>query len=115
MDVKEATRTALDYIYRIFASEEISQVGLEEVVLEPNTKQWRVTFGFSRSWDPQNTVAVNLSLKASRTYKVVIFDDDSGSVTGLIDSLLPSPASCCNGRCVNAKHKKNGRGVRRGF
>ena len=95
MDVKEATNKAREYVSEVFAGEEISQLGLEEVVHDPDAKQWRITFGFARPWDRQNTVAVNMGLKTSRAYKVVSIDDDSGSVIGLVDRLLPKSTACC--------------------
>ncbi len=89
MDVKEATHTAREYITDVFAGEEISQLGLEEVVHDPDGKQWRITFGFVRPWDRQNTMAVNLGLKSGRAYKVVSIDEESGDIVSLTDRLLP--------------------------
>lgn len=93
MDVKEATHKAREYITEVFADEEITQLGLEEVVHDPDEKQWRITFGFSRPWDRQNTVAVNLGLKTSRAYKVVSINDDNGKIVSLTDRLLPETRS----------------------
>ena len=89
MDVKEATHRARDYITEVFADEEITQLGLEEVYLDRDLAQWRVTFGFVRPWDRQKTVAVNLGLKTPRNYKVVSIDDVSGEIVALTDRLLP--------------------------
>ena len=89
MDVKEATHTARDYIIDVFAGEAISQVGLEEVVYDSDTDQWRITFGFARPWDKQNTMAVKMGLKTPRTYKVVHIHNGNGTVIALTDRLLP--------------------------
>ena len=89
MDVKAATHTARGYITDVFAGEEISQLGLEEVVYDTDTDQWRITFGFARPWDKQNTMAVKMGLKTPRAYKVVSIDDGTGRVVALTDRLLP--------------------------
>ncbi len=89
MDVKEAMNTARDYINTVFADEEIMQLGLEEVMYDPDAGQWRITFGFARPWDPQNTMAVKMGLKTPRTYKVVHLYDSDGQVVALTDRLLP--------------------------
>lgn len=89
MDVKEAARLARDYITDVFAGDEISQLGLEEAVYDADAKQWRITFGFARPWDRQNTMAVNLGLKTARVYKVISIDDVGGTVVALTDRLLP--------------------------
>lgn len=91
MDVKEAMNTAREYINAMFADEEIMQLGLEEVTYNPDAGQWRITFGFVRPWDRQNTMAVNLGLKTPRSYKVVHIHDSDGKVVALTDRLLPEP------------------------
>ena len=51
MDVKEAVRTAKEYLSDLYEGEQIMNVGLEEVVFEDRLNSWRVTIGFSRPWD----------------------------------------------------------------
>lgn len=89
MDVKEATHTARDYITDVFADEQITNLGLEEVVHDVESEQWRITFGFARPWDRQGDMGVRMGLKAPRAYKVVHVDDSSGRVAALTDRLLP--------------------------
>ena len=89
MDVKEATDKARDYVTAVFADEEITQLGLEEVMYDVESEQWRITFGFARPWDQKNTVAVRMGLKTPRTYKVVHVNKRDGSVAALTDRLLP--------------------------
>ncbi len=88
MDVKDATNKAREYVTAVFADEEITQLGLEEVMYDVASEQWRITFGFSRPWDQRNTVAVRMGLKTPRAYKVVHVNND-GSIAGLTDRLLP--------------------------
>ena len=89
MDVKEVTKTAREYVADVFADEEISQLGLEEVLYDVDSDEWRITFGFARPWDRENTVAVRMGMKTPRAYKVVHLNNDDGSVTALTDRLLP--------------------------
>jgi hypothetical protein len=59
VDVKEAVRTALDYVSELFVDEDISHLGLEEVEYDEAADQWQVTVGFSRPWDyPTSSLAV---------------------------------------------------------
>ena len=89
MDVKEATRTAREYITDLFADEQITNLGLEEVVYDMESEQWRITFGFARPWDRQGDMGVRMGLKAPRAYKVVRIDDGAGRVVALTDRILP--------------------------
>ncbi len=89
MDLKEATRTAREYVTAVFADEEITQLGLEEVMYDVDSEQWRITFGFALPWDQQNTVAVRMGLKTPRAYKVVHVNNGDGSIAALTDHLLP--------------------------
>lgn len=91
MDVKEAMNTARDYINAMFADEEIMQLGLEEVMYNPDAGQGRITFSFVRPWYRQNTMAVNSGLKTPRSYKVVHIHDSDGKVAALTNRLLPEP------------------------
>ena len=89
MDVKDVTRTAREYITDLFADEQITNLGLEEVVYDVDSEQWRITFGFARPWDRQGDMGVRMGLKAPRAYKVVRVDDSNGRVVALTDRILP--------------------------
>ena len=89
MDVKKATHIARDYITAVFADEEIAQLGLEEVVQDQDTKEWRITLGFVRPWDKQGALGLRMGLKVPRDYKVVTIDDRYGRVVSLTDRLMP--------------------------
>jgi hypothetical protein len=51
MDVKEAVATAKSYVADLFAEENFSDLGLEEVSLDQQADQWVVTLGFARPWE----------------------------------------------------------------
>ena len=75
MDVKEAARTAKDYLLDLFEGEETMNVGLEEIDFDDSSKSWSVTVGFSRPWDYSNkspmtpTLFGELSQPLTRSYQ----------------------------------------------
>ena len=83
MDVKEAARTAKEYLTDLFAEEPIMNVGLEEVEYEDRKNIWKITIGFSRVWNNQNnpiTAVIRDLSNIPRYYKVVRIQDSSGKV-----------------------------------
>ncbi len=85
MNVKEAVKLAKQHILDLFADENITNLGLEEVEYDEAIQEWTVTLGFSRPWDePRNTLA---SLAESnlprRSYKIVRIDDKAGQVKSI--------------------------------
>ncbi len=92
MDVKEAVRIAKEYLGDLFETEQITNVGLEEVVFEEMSNSWKVTLGFSRPWDEKGLPATALAERAPmRSYKVLRIDNDNGRVESLTDRLLKAP------------------------
>ena len=89
MDVKEAVRTAKEYIAELFDSEEITFVGLEEVVYSEESDSWNVTIGFSRPWNNRNAIVHSGSdFRTVRSFKVLRINNSSGSVESLTDRIL---------------------------
>lgn len=87
MDVKEAVRTAKDYIETIYADEGIRGVGLEEVKFEsglPDT--WDVTIGFFRAFrgEPTSLITALQNDPRRRVYKIVRIDDTAGRVVAML-------------------------------
>lgn len=90
MDVKEASRIAKDYINDLFASENIYNVGLEEIEHNTVSDTWKITVGFSRPWDTKNVLTAALGERCpERSYKVVHVDRD-GEIESLTDRFLPA-------------------------
>ena len=83
MDVKLAVATAKQHIAELFAEEEILNLGLEEVEWDELEKFWRITIGFSRPWN--RNVGSVLSGENSRSYKIVILNDEDGRVLSVKD------------------------------
>ena len=67
MNVKEAVAIAKDYVAVMFESEEITNMGLEEIEYDEFEQLWRITIGFSRPWDQD--IGSLLAAASSRTYK----------------------------------------------
>ena len=82
MNVKEAARTAKDYLTDIFADEQIPHVGLEEVEFDEMSKAWKITIGFFGPWerpkDVLETALVGLPVHGKRSFKVVRIQDGDG-------------------------------------
>jgi hypothetical protein len=86
MDVKEAVATAKSYVADLFAEENFSDLGLEEVSLDEQADQWVVTLGFARPWERAATgflAAVQPGSKPRRSYKVVRISDKTREVVSL--------------------------------
>lgn len=87
MDVKDAVRTAKEYISTLYADEGISRVGLEEVKFE--TEQygtWDVTIGFFRSFTPGPMGELAAALDTDprrRVYKIVRINNGDGRVVSV--------------------------------
>ena len=84
MDVKEAVAIAKRHIVELFADERPTNLGLEEVELDPQKDQWIITLGFSRPWDvPHNALAAIGASGPRRDYKVVRISDSTGQIVSV--------------------------------
>jgi hypothetical protein len=84
MDAKAAAGLAKDHISYLFEQEGLSNLGLEEVEYDDTRGQWRVTVGFSRSWDQSKHWGHSIGLGDGgipRTYKIVIIDKDGKALS----------------------------------
>ena len=89
MDVKEAALRAKEYLVDLFSSEQIVNVGLEEVEFDGISNSWKITIGFSRPWDQKNPLIAKLGERPhARSYKVIRIDDRNGRVESLTDRFL---------------------------
>ena len=92
MDIKEAVGTAKSYVVDLFSDEEITDVGLEEVVFDEPAGDWRVTIGFSRRWNRPNAADIPVLIRRhnrlDRSYKMVRIKASDGRVVSLTDRLL---------------------------
>lgn len=75
LNVKEAVQTAISYTNDLFGSENISNLGLEEVTFDETGGEWAVTVGFSRPWDYSKggtlSALSNPTGRPERSFKVI--------------------------------------------
>jgi uncharacterized protein YdeI (YjbR/CyaY-like superfamily) len=82
MDVSEAIAAAKKYVNEVYAEEQVTNLGLEEVEHILTAGKWIITLGFSRPWNTPRTraqeVLENLGAVSSlkRSYKVITMADD---------------------------------------
>lgn len=82
MDVKEAIAAAKNYVRDIYADEQLTNLGLEEVEHIQSAGNWVITLAFSRPWNTPRTraqeVLENLGGVSAlkRSYKVITMADD---------------------------------------
>ena len=100
MDVKEAARTAREYITDLFADENVKHVGLEEVEFDDRSKVWHITIGFSRPWElPEDLPSPSFASRSvldelkpppltQRSYKIVRVRDNDGRVISVMNRAL---------------------------
>jgi uncharacterized protein YdeI (YjbR/CyaY-like superfamily) len=97
MDVKQAIAAAKTYLKDIYAEEEVTNLGLEEVEHIVQAGVWAVTLSFSRPWNTPRTraqeVLENLGAVSplKRSFKVVTIADD-GSVLSMKDRVRADAA-----------------------
>ena len=92
MDVKEAVDIARDHFAKLYDTENIKNVGLEEAKFDRDSNTWKITIGFFRGQD-DGTEPTEYDYKFGeiilrRSYKTVHIDDESGRVESLHDRFL---------------------------
>ena len=98
MNVKEAVRTAKEYVAELYADEPARHVGVEEVVFDELYNTWKVTIGFFRPWDEKLGLSGILgaaseddpTLWRRRSFKIVKVDDGTGKVKSMTHRSLSS-------------------------
>lgn len=83
MDVKEAVRTAKDWVLEVLDDEHPSNLGLEEVEFDDLASQWKITLGFSRPWNSNVGPLAPMVQAQPRSYRTIIIDDRNGEVKGM--------------------------------
>lgn len=88
MDVSDAVQVAISDTKKLFESEGLSNLGLEEVAFDDTSEEWIVTVGFSRPWDYPSTGALASALgtqmvRPERSFKIVRVKDSDGKVVSV--------------------------------
>ena len=102
MDVRSAVQVAKSHIAALYADEDISKIGLEQVEFIESARHWEVTIGFHspnapsqrRFADPfgGKQIDVHESYVGNRRYKIVEVKDENGEVGNVRDLFLSSAA-----------------------
>ena len=80
MNAREAIEVARKHFVEIFADEEITEVGLEEVEFERDDSVWSITIGFRRPWQHLAKPGAFRLSPPVRTYKIVKVRDADGTL-----------------------------------
>lgn len=88
MDANEAIRAARDCVTRAIANEGVNQLSFQKAVLDPNTKEWRITFRIMRTTDKGDKMCAS---------SVCTVDDADGQVT----STFITDCHTCDRKCAN--------------
>lgn len=83
MQVSEAVEAAKKCVKELFGSEDISDIGLEELEYDESSGEWLVTIGCSRPWDRPGGSLVALHQAIAfprRSYKIVRISNATGAV-----------------------------------
>ena len=89
VDVKNAVKIAKDYIRESFSTDDVKNIGLEEISFDEASNCWNITVGFSWPWEqaPINSLpgmaALNVMFPENlpRTYKIVTVSAVDGKVS----------------------------------
>ena len=89
MDAREAVRAAKQYITEMFDGEPLTNVGLEEVVYDDESREWGITVSFSRDWNRTSPFFPSKDeASQQRYYKKITIDDLTDDVKSLTDRVI---------------------------
>ncbi len=85
MDVQEAAKAAKHFVAEVFADEEPTNIGLEEIEFDDKSSVWNVTVAFSRPWNSMKTALSSITGEpvAKRAYKIVTIKNADGSLVSI--------------------------------
>lgn len=83
ISVNDAIDRAKEWLLSTMSTENVSNLGLEEVEHHPG--YWNITLGFSRPWDEARNAMSVLSgtVVMRRTYKIVTVDETTGEIVSM--------------------------------
>jgi hypothetical protein len=86
MDVREAVKSAKDWVLDVMKDEQPVNLGLEEVEFDDTKQTWKITLGFSRPWNSTKNALSTLTGEAAprRAYRTILVDDRNGRVKGMV-------------------------------
>jgi hypothetical protein len=83
LDVKDATKTAIDYFSQVFQNG-YKNLRLEEVELSDDERYWYITLGFDSPYQNIGTIAsMPIGGRAAREYKTIKIAASTGKVLSI--------------------------------
>ena len=85
IEVTQAIKLARRFFNEIYQDEAIQNLMLEEVVIDDDSNEWRITFGYdSHIGKEANTIfSEKITSKTPRVYKKIHIDADEGDFKGM--------------------------------
>jgi hypothetical protein len=86
MEVRQAVKSAKDWVLDVMKDEQPVNLGLEEVEFDDKNLVWKITLGFSRPWNSTKNALSTLTgdVIPRRAYRTIIVDDKDGHVRGMV-------------------------------
>jgi len=86
MEVREAVKSAKDWVLDVMKEEHPVNLGLEEVEFDDKNRVWKITLGFSRPWNSTKNALSKLTGDDAlrRAYRTIIVDDKDRHVRGMV-------------------------------
>lgn len=86
MDVRQAVKSAKDWVLDVMKAETPVNLGLEEVEFDDQNQVWKITLGFSRPWNTTKNALSTLTGDAAlrRAYRTILVDDKNGRVKAMV-------------------------------
>lgn len=97
IEVTQAVRLARQYANDFYQDEDIKNLGLEEVVFDDDSKEWRITLGYdsyrvktiAKAANPYTAIgnligSGNIEKETLREYKTFRIGGDDGSFKGML-------------------------------
>jgi hypothetical protein len=86
MDVRQAVKSAKDWVLDVMKEEQPINLGLEEVEFDDEDQIWKITLGFSRPWNSTRNALSTLTgdVALRRAFRTIMIDDKSGRVKGMV-------------------------------
>lgn len=80
MEMQDAVRVAKQFAQKIFADEQLSNLGLEEIEFVSDEGAWDVTVGFSRPWNSSRGAlsAITGENLQKRSYRIIRIRNSDG-------------------------------------
>jgi len=85
IEVTQAVKIARGFFNEIYQDEDIQNLMLEEVVIDEDSNEWRITFGYDSHISKEaNTIFSEKTIdKILRVYKRIHIDADKGDFKGM--------------------------------